>query len=129
MARFSTVVNCMDGRVQLPVITYMQKRFDTEYIDSITEPGPNRLLAERDNPDLLDSILNRINISIEKHGSRTIAVVGHYDCAGNPVSRDKQIKQTAKAVAWLREQFPEVEVIGLWVDEKWQVEEFDIVND
>ena len=28
------------------------------------------------------------SISIEKHGSRIIAVVGHYDCAGNPVTRE-----------------------------------------
>src|ERR671921_421916 len=28
------------------------------------------------------------SISIEKHDSRIIAVVGHYDCAGNPVTRE-----------------------------------------
>ena len=37
--RFCTVINYIDGRVQLPVIRYLQKRFDAEYVDSITEAG------------------------------------------------------------------------------------------
>ena len=36
---FCTAVNCMDGRVQLPVTSYLQERFNVEHVDSITEPG------------------------------------------------------------------------------------------
>ena len=43
---FCTVVNCMDGRVQLPVIRYLQDRIEVLYVDSVTEPGPVRSLAE-----------------------------------------------------------------------------------
>jgi len=42
---FYTAINCMDGRVQLPVITYLQKRFGVEHVDSITAAGPNRLVT------------------------------------------------------------------------------------
>jgi len=38
---FCTAVNCMDGRVQLPVINYLKERFSANYVDMITEPGPN----------------------------------------------------------------------------------------
>ncbi|MGI9568583.1 MAG: carbonic anhydrase, partial [Desulfobulbia bacterium] len=33
--RFCSVISCMDGRVQLPVIRYLQKRFNVDYVDSI----------------------------------------------------------------------------------------------
>ena len=40
---FFTTIKCKDGRVQLPVISYLQKRFNVQYVDSITEPGPNQM--------------------------------------------------------------------------------------
>ena len=44
--KFATAVNCMDGRVQKPVIEYLQKSFGVDYVDMVTEPGPNKILAE-----------------------------------------------------------------------------------
>jgi hypothetical protein len=113
----------MDGRVQLPVISYLKERFDAEYVDVITEPGPIRMLSEEDDPRAIDSILLRITVSVEKHGSAEIAVVGHYDCAGNPASRDEQVVQLEKARVVLSERFPGAEIIKLWVDESWKVSE------
>lgn len=113
----------MDGRVQLQVISYLKKRFDAGFVDVITEPGPNRILAERNDPHAVDSIIERITISVEKHGSVGIAIVGHYDCAGNPASRDEQAVQLEKARVALEEQFPDVEIIKLWVDKTWKVNE------
>ena len=42
---FFTVINCMDGRVQLPVINYLKQKFNVEFIDTITEVGPNKIIA------------------------------------------------------------------------------------
>lgn len=122
---FATAINCMDGRVQVPVITYLQERFGTKFIDTITEPGPNRILAEQSDQIRLASILARIEISIQKHASRQIAVIGHHDCAGNPVSKEKQIGHIHKAVAFIRQEYPKVEVIGVWVDENWRIHEIE----
>ena len=33
---FCTAVNCMDGWAKLPVIKYLQDRFNVEHVDSIT---------------------------------------------------------------------------------------------
>jgi len=118
---FCTVVNCMDGRVQLPVITYLMDLLGVDYVDSITEPGPIRMLAEQEDVGAIRSIVHRIRISTEKHGSKVIAVVGHYDCAGNPMPRQVQREQTLKAIEFLSKEFPGIEIMGLWVDEKWQV--------
>jgi len=123
---FYTAVNCMDGRVQLPVITYIQNRFGATYVDMITEPGPNRLLADRTDAALAESILKRVRISVEKHGSGGIAVVGHYDCAGNPAPKKTQVAQTEKAVRLLRKEHPAIEIVGLWVDKNWEVSELQL---
>ncbi len=120
---FCSVINCMDGRVQLPVIRYLQKRFGAEYVDSITEAGPNLILAEHKNGVSIQSILERLKISVEKHHSVGIAIVGHYDCAGNPAPEDRQIIHLRKAVQFLRQHYNDLEIIGLWVDENWDVRE------
>ena len=81
---FCTVVNCMDGRVQEPVIAWLKEYFGVAFVDSVTEPGPNGILAAGEGAAVIASIEARVRISVEKHGSVGIAVVGHHDCAGNP---------------------------------------------
>ncbi|MCK5113642.1 MAG: hypothetical protein KAR11_02635 [Phycisphaerae bacterium] len=120
---FCTVINCMDGRVQLPVINYLRERFGVEYVDSITEPGPNRIVGQQSDTPLLESILNRVTISVEKHNSVGLAIVAHYDCAGNPVDKPQQLDDLEQAVTFLRERFVKIPVVGLWVDETWTVSE------
>ena len=120
---FCTAINCMDGRTQLPVNEYMRRRYGAAWVDTITEPGPIRVLAEQDDPTLLDSIMLRIGISVEKHGSKAICVVGHHDCAGNPVDKETQLDQIRRSVRMLGDRLPGVEVVGIWVNEQWSVEE------
>lgn len=118
---FCTAINCMDGRVQLPVFEFLTDFFDVEYVDTVTEPGVNRILAEATNQPLLDSIETRVRISVEKHGSVGIAIVGHYDCAGNPTPEEAQTDHTRAAVQYIKKMFPNLSVIGLWVDQDWRV--------
>lgn len=121
--RFCTAINCMDGRVQLPVITYLKKRFRVDYVDTITEAGPNLILSEEKNTAAIQSIFKRLKISIERHHSQAIAVAGHHDCAANPAPRDAQKGHIQKAVKLIRQEFENIEIIGVWVDEKWTVHE------
>jgi len=122
--KFGTAINCMDGRVQLPVIEWMKKQYDIDYVDMITEPGPDKFLSSG-NVSGVESIKARTLISVEKHGSTIIAVVGHHDCAGNPISKrehEVQVKESMKTVnSW---NLP-VSVVGLWINENWQVEIID----
>ena len=121
--KYCTAINCMDGRVQLPVIMYLQARFNAQFVDMITEPGPNKILTEGEDDVAVQSILARARISTDKHSSQGIAVVGHYHCAGNPAGKAEQIAQIEEAVQFLRHEFRDIEVIGLWVDENWRVHE------
>ena len=120
---FCTTINCMDGRVQLPVIKFLQQRFEAEYVDSVTEPGPIKAMAEDQDSAMVASIRERVDISIYKHGSAALAIVAHYDCAGNPLPEDDQLAQLKEAVALARRNWPQATVIGLWVDKQWQVSE------
>jgi carbonic anhydrase len=116
---FFTAVNCMDGRVQLPVITFIRDRFNVRYVDTVTSAGPLRVLSDPGETRVTAAILRRITVSVEKHGSRGIAVVGHHDCAGNPRDEAAQREQIHTAVDFLAEKFPGIVVVGLWVNSSW----------
>ena len=118
---FCTAINCMDGRVQLPVINYLRKRCGVKNVDSVTDPGPVAILADETNFAGIGSIMDRVRISVHHHESRSIAVIGHHDCAGNPVEKEIQTQQTRAAMRLVKARFPECEVFGLWVDERWNV--------
>ena len=120
---FCAAITCMDGRIQLPVIKYLQKKFSAEYIDTITEAGPNLILHKQEEYLVIQSILERLEISIDVHKSKGIAVVGHYDCARNPAPKEVQIEHIKSAIEFVKMHYNEVEIIGLWVDETWEVEE------
>lgn len=113
----------MDGRVQLPVINYLRERFDVPYVDSVTEAGPVRLLAEVGDSSEKTSILHRVGISVNKHGSKVIAVAAHVDCAGNPAEDVVQKRQLEQSVRLLAASFPGTSVLGLWLEADWSVEE------
>ena len=119
---FCTSIHCMDGRIQEPTIHYLKETYGITYVDTITEPGPCKILSENTNKTLVDSILHRISISINKHGSRLMAISGHYDCTGNPCGEETQKDQTRQSVEYLKNQYPDVEIIGLWIDSEWTVE-------
>ena len=119
--KFVTAINCMDGRVQLPAIEWMMKKYNAKYVDIISEPGPIKILDEDKNSCLVESIKNRIDVSVNKHLSRVIAIIGHYDCAGNPVEKEIQIKQIKNSIKKVSSWNFNAEIIGLWIDENWEV--------
>jgi len=121
--KFCTVINCMDGRTQLPVFKFSQNRFNTEYVDTITEAGPNLILAEQKDQIKIQSIIERVEISINKHRSVGIVIVGHHDCAGNPASKKEQTSHLYQSIQFIQDRFKCIEVIGVWVDENWYVQE------
>ncbi len=127
MANFGTAINCMDGRTQLPVIHYLQQTYGITFVDMITEPGPIRIVASGEPDAQVQSIQQRVAISMERHGSQIIAIVGHHDCAGNPVSDEEQWQQLARATTILQQWYPEATIVPLWVNERWEVQPLEAV--
>jgi hypothetical protein len=126
---FCTAIDCMDGRVQLPVIAFLKERFVADHVDVITEAVPNRISGRQTSSSLIESVFDRLRVSVEEHHSLGVAVVGHHDCTGNPVNHEDQIADTVSAVKYIRKQdslHNNIPVIGLWIDENWLVSEIPI---
>lgn len=119
--KFVTSINCMDGRTQEPIVNYMKTTYTADYVDMITEAGPNKILADNTNSTLIESIKTRVAVSTDKHNSKVVSIVGHYDCGGNPAPENVQIEQIKTSVEMVKSWNKNIEVIGLWVDETWKV--------
>jgi len=126
---FATSINCIDGRVQLPVSDYIRRECNVDHIDVVTIPGCDKVLADMNDDSAIDLIRRSILISISKHDSKCVYVSGHHDCAVNPVDGKKHIEQIRLAVQLIHSWNLGVRVIGLWVNENWQVEEIREVSD
>ena len=134
--KFACAINCMDGRVQDAVKNYLKENYKVGYVDMVTEPGPNKILAE--NPStrssteahskssrqvIIENIKKRVEISVKRHGSKVIAIVGHFDCAGNPTEKEEQIQHLKSAKKIVDSFGFDAEIILLWVDGDWKTVE------
>ncbi len=119
--KFVTAINCIDGRAHFPVKTWLKASFDAEFVDRITEPGVDKLLADGA-ADVVEDIKQQVLISVNAHSSKTVAIVGHHDCAANPVSEAQHRQDIGEAVATVQSWGLPVQVVGLWVNSEWQVE-------
>jgi hypothetical protein len=121
--KFGTAINCIDGRTHRPVIDYITQNHGVNIVDMITFPGADGIFSNEQR--LIEASFARASasVSVQKHNSRITAVVGHYDCAGNPGDKSHHYMQIRKALqevsAW---KFP-AKTIGLYVNDNWQVEE------
>jgi len=123
--RFGTAINCMDGRVQFPVTNWMKEQFHLDYVDMITEPGPDKVLT-LGNGQIVESIKTRAQISANAHSSKIVVIVGHDDCAGNPVSKEQHLLHIKTAMQNVRSWgLPFTQIIGIWVNKDWNVEVID----
>ncbi|MBD3271157.1 MAG: hypothetical protein GF384_01300 [Elusimicrobia bacterium] len=109
------------GRIQEPLIQYLRKHYKVNYVDVITEPGPCKILSEKTDKTLVNIIVKRIDVSIQKHKSKLIAILGHFDCAGNPATKIMQKSQVKKSMAYLKRIYSKIKIIGLWVDKNWNI--------
>ena len=109
----------MDGRVQLPVLNWIRSNYPVDFVDVITEAGMDGVLATQEN---IDEVLRSIKVSVNINKSTRLFVVGHYDCRGNAVAQETHHQQIIDSVKRLKPFWPSHEIVGLWVNDKWQVE-------
>ena len=119
IANFACAVNCMDGRVQDAVKGYMKNNYGVDYVDMVTKPGPNKILADNSVATAIDDMKTCIGVSVNHHGSKVVSVVGHFGCAGNPTEKEEQIKHLHEAKKTVEGFGFPVEVIALWVNGDW----------
>ena len=117
---FACAINCMDGRVQDAVKNYIKKIYKVDYVDMVTEPGPNKILADNQNSAVIENIKKRVGISAEHHGAKVVAIVGHFGCAGNPTEKEEQVKHLQKAGKTVESFGLGVKITLLWVESDWK---------
>lgn len=117
--KFACAINCMDGRVQDAVKNYMKENYGVDYVDMVTEPGPNKILAENSDKEIIENIKKRVEISVHHHESKVVAIVGHFGCAGNPTEKEVQIDHLKRAEKVVKSFGFSVEIVLLWVDGDW----------
>jgi hypothetical protein len=120
--KFGTAINCIDGRTQEPVIDFMKRNYGLDGVDMVTFPGVDGMISSSGIAEVISLIRNAVSISIEKHGSQIIAVVGHFDCAGNPGDREHHYEHIDKGVQEVSSWNFDVEIVGLYVNDKRQIE-------
>ncbi len=116
--KFATSVSCIDGRIQTPLAKWIIENYSVDYVDTITQPGVDKTVAERFE---LESLKTKVDISINAHKSDLVVLSGHYDCAANQVSNEKHIELIKKGVEVISSWNLGVKVIGVWVDDSWNV--------
>ena len=115
----ATCLNCMDGRVQLPVLHWIKEKYKVDFVDVITEAGMDNVLSNQED---IREVIRSINISVDVNKSTRLFVVGHYDCRGNPVEESVHQQEIKSAVRRLKDHWPSIKIIGLWVNKNWAVE-------
>lgn len=119
MDRRAACLNCIDGRVQLPVLQWIREQYPIDCVDLITAPGIDEVIATQTN---IDDIMRFISISVNLNKAAHIFLAGHYDCKGNPVDENTHRDCIGKAVNRLKKRWPELEITGVWINSQWQVE-------
>lgn len=118
---FGTAINCIDGRAQAPVMDKIRSHFGVTYVDMITEPGADKIMAAGP-AEAIEAIKRKVVLSVERHESRVVAVVAHHDCLANPVSKAEHFDCLKRAVERVVGWGLPVRVVGLWVNEWWWAE-------
>lgn len=145
---FACSVGCIDGRTHRPVKEKMRELYGVTYVDRVTEPGPNKILAETTlrffwirlvfyfltlqrskvlNVFTVWSIRRRVEISVRCHEAAVVAIVGHHGCSGNPNTKAKQIEHLRRAKKTIQSFGFGVAVIMLWVADGW--ERAEVISD
>jgi hypothetical protein len=123
--KYGTAINCIDGRTQQPIIDYIKQSYAVNVVDLITFPGADSIFSDKSRRTEALLAKHSVSISVEKHNSRTLAVVGHHDCAGNPVDKNHHYAQIQRALKEISLWNLPVKIIGLYVNDHWKVEEVE----
>lgn len=126
---FATVITCIDGRIQESAAKWAKKEFEVEFVDMITWPGAECVLAGTG--DEIIALRKNINKRLTNHASPFIIIAGHDHCTYNNVLKDEKVKQLQTAIkvvqSWKLEGVKSVR--GIYIEERWIPEEIELPAD
>jgi hypothetical protein len=113
-----TIVNCLDGTVQLPAINFAKHIWKVSWVDVITEAAPEKILSEAKDKETISRIHQNIESSLCGQQTKRLAIVSHSGCDINKAPDDKKKEMLRQAIGYLKERYTDADVIGIWVDGK-----------
>ena len=113
---YGTIVNCLDGTVQLPAIDFAKKLWKVNRVDVITEAAPEKILSETKDRETIERICKNIEASICDQHTKRLAIVSHSNCDINNVSDTNKKDMLSKAIGYLKARFIDIEIVGIWFD-------------
>ncbi len=119
--KFAAAINCIDGRVQVPLLEFIRKNYKVDYVDMVTVPGPDKVLSEYRDSREIESVKKKVLISYGKHNSRLIFIAGHDDCAANPCGKKEHLRQIREAARNISKWNIDAKIHGIWLDKAQKV--------
>lgn len=104
----AVAIVCMDRRLHEPKAdTYQQIQaiLGVDHVYMLTGAGPEGKLLKRQGGH--DDFIADTALIIEAKGATTVAICGHYDCAGHPVEDHQHDADVMEAANLLREALPD----------------------
>ncbi|HSA83498.1 MAG TPA: carbonic anhydrase [Patescibacteria group bacterium] len=104
---FVAAADCIDGRTSDPLKRLAQRETGAKrvYVDATTAPGMVGRLSRNDRR-VIAAVEEAIGISIDRHGSDRVYVVGHAHCAGNRVEDREHMQHVLDAADVVRRLVP-----------------------
>lgn len=103
-------IACVDARLHDPsIVPQIEELLGSDSVYLETMPGPEVcVLGRKDDPDgnHFSALISDLQLLIEAKGVNDIAIIGHCDCAGHPVSDEQHVIDVQQAAEKLRGALP-----------------------
>lgn len=131
------IINCMDFRLQKPLIEFAESLGLKGDYDLISVGGAGKSLASPKDSRDRDFLLEQIDISINLHKASKIIIAHHKDCGAyggsNNFGSDEEEKMQhftdmKKSAEIIKEKYPEAQIELYYIDsldDKWLFEKID----
>lgn len=117
------VINCMDGHLQLPIISYANKHFGALHTWFLRVAKPSYLIAENRGSRPAKYLLQNLSVLMLENKPKTIVLVAHHNHADETETERMQLEHLNDAVQFLARFYRSVEVLGLWMDAHGTIQE------
>lgn len=114
----ATLVNCIDGTVQVSAIDFVRKIWNVQWVDVVTDGAPERILSDAKCGGQADHIHTNIETSLCDQRTQRLAIAAHSGCDINEEPDDRKIEMLRLAVNHLKHRYTNAQVIGIWIDHK-----------
>jgi hypothetical protein len=116
---FALALNCVDGRVQRPLLRWIDDALALDRVDTITLPGPDATLL--DGGEEGDRARRHATFLAERRHHACVIVAGHHDCLGNPVDEAEHLRGIERAADVVHGWALCPRTLGVWIDHEWRV--------